>query len=164
MWQKRLLLTSILLGAVTALTPDLVSGQQPDPVIESLQSRVDVFFENVKSKNVGKAYTDLFRSGELGSEEDRAVLVEQTTQIEEKYGAYHGFERVFVKRVGSDLVFMKYLYKCDRFPVLWHITFYRSAASGELGADSQPWKVVSIRFDTNLDILTLLPKTEQGSR
>lgn len=164
MWQKRILVAGILVGVTTAVTPDWVSAQQPDTVIESLQNQVDVFFETIKSGgNVKKAYADLLPAG-LGSEEDRATLIEETTELEQTYGTYRGFERVYVKRVGSDLVFLKYLYKCDRFPVLWHITFYRSGDNSELGADSQRWEVVSIRFDTNLDILTLLPSPEQSSR
>lgn len=165
MWQKRILVAGILVGVTTAVTPDLASAQQPDTVIESLQNQVDVFFETIKSGgNVNKAYAALLPATGLGSEEDRATLEKETSELEQTYGTYRGFERVYVKRVGSDLVFLKYLYKCDRFPVLWHITFYRSGTSNEAGTDSQRWQVVSIRFDTNLDILTLLPSPEPSSR
>ena len=156
MWQKRILVFGTFLGAV-ALSATTSLGQQVDPVIESLHKDVvSVFFENVKSGSIKAAYGELLGNKQLGTEEDRDALVKKTAEIEDTYGPYRGFEQVYAKRVGNDLVFMKYLYKCENFPVLWHITFYRTSNSSELGPESRPWQVVSIRFDTDLEILTLL--------
>jgi len=157
MWQKRSLVIGVFLGTLLALPTTSAFAQQTDPVIEALHTDVvSVFFENVKSQAYKQAYTTLFGTKQLGTEEDRDTLVTETAKIEGKYGAYRSFERVYAKRVGSDLIFMKYLYKCENFPVLWHITFYRTSTSGDVGPESRPWQVVSIRFDTDLEILTLL--------
>jgi hypothetical protein len=154
MRQKRLLSISVLAGAL--LSAASAFAQQPDPVIDPLDKRVATFFETIKSKNIRAAYDDLPGTKQLGTPEERKKLEESTALIESTYGAYRGFERVYTKQVGTDLVFLKYLFKCSKFPVLWHVTFYRSSASGELGPVSPTWQVVSIRFDTDLEVLTLL--------
>lgn len=159
MWLKRLVVIGTLLGAFLTLPPTSAFGQAPDPVIKARQEDLAVFFENVKSGSIGTAYEELLGTTQLGTEEDRAELEKMTAEIKTIYGAYRGFAPVYTKRVGDDLIFMKYLYKCEKFPVLWHITFYRASTNGDLGTDSQPWQVISIRFDTNLDILTLLTQS-----
>jgi hypothetical protein len=121
---------------------------------------MSTFFDQVKSKSrpqIQTAYDELLGAGPLGKREDRKDLEGQTEQIEQLYGVCRGYETVYTKKVGSDLVFMKYLYKCERCPVLWHVTFYRTGAGNESLADSsRAWQVVSIRFDTDMELLTLL--------
>ncbi len=148
-------LVGMLLSASSAL------AQQPDPVLDPLHQRVSTFFEQVKSKNIKVAYQQLLDSKQLGARqigtpEDRKKLEEDTLLIEETCGAYRSFERVYAKQVGSDLVFMKYLYKCSKLPVLWHLTFYRPPVGTELGPEGRSWQVIAIRFDTDLEVLTLL--------
>lgn len=148
-------LAGMLLLASSAL------AQQSDPVLDSLDKRVSTFFEQVKSKNIKAAYQQLLDSKQIGARqigtpEDRKKLEEDTLLIEETCGAYRGFDRVYTKQVGNDLVFMKYLYKCSKLPILWHLTFYRPPAGTELGSESRSWQVISIRFDTDLEVLTLL--------
>ena len=45
---------------------------------------------------------------------------------------------------------MKYLFKCEKFPVVWYFTYYRdfSRAGGE-----DYWVVISVRFDTQVELL-----------
>ena len=146
------------------LSASSVVAQQPDPVLDPLDKRVALFFEQVKSNNIETikvAYQQLLDSKQLGARrigtpEDRKKLEEDTKLIGDTCGAYRGFDRVYTKQVGSDLVFMKYLYKCSKLPVLWHLTFYRPPVGTELGPDSRSWQVIAIRFDTDLEVLTLL--------
>lgn len=154
MWQKRLLGMGLLVGALLTHLPSLGFAQQTDPVIDPLDVRAGRFFGLVSQKKISPAYDDLLGARSFASKDERKILEDQTALIETTYGSYRGFERVYARQVGSDLVFVKYLYKCSRFPVLWHVTFYRSTASGELGPDT--WQVVSVRFDTDLELLTLL--------
>ena len=153
MRQKRLLSTGVFIGALLWATSAL--AQQSDPFTD-LEKRVERFFAQVASNNVSGAYLELLDSKLIGSKEERGLLEEETAKIESVYGTYRGYERVYAKQVGNDLVFMKYLYKCSRFPVLWHLTFYRSPTGSELASDNGTWQVVSIRFDTDLEVLTLL--------
>ncbi|MHB8898439.1 MAG: hypothetical protein ACYC6Y_06805 [Thermoguttaceae bacterium] len=153
MQHKRLLSISVLAGVLAATT--LAAAQQPDPVIDPLDKRLTAFFETLKSKNIQAAY-ELLGARQLGTPDDRKKLEDETAKIETLYGACRGTERVYTKQVGADLVFLKYLYKCSKYPVLWHVTFYRSTTGSELGPESRTWQVVSIRFDTDLEVLTLL--------
>ena len=58
--------------------------------------------------------------------------------------------------IGNDLVLMKYLYKCETFPVVWYFTFYRTSPRGERTADTgDSWRVIIVRFDTELELLGL---------
>ncbi len=158
MWQTRLVLTAALIAVFLAQPATEVFGQQPDPIIDQLDKRMDLFFDQVRSKSrTPMAYDELLSAGPLSKREDRKELEGQTEQIETLYGPYRSHESVYTKRVGSDLVFLKYLYKCERFPVLWHVTFYRTGVGTESSTDSsRAWQVVSIRFDTDMELLTLL--------
>ena len=48
---------------------------------------------------------------------------------------------------------MRYLYKCENFPVVWHFTFYRTPGAGDARAKGAAWRVVAVRFDTELEQL-----------
>jgi len=135
-----------------------VAQETVDPIVKKLDERMGQFLEQVSTKFVAEAYTDLLKGGHLATRAaDVTALTEKTEQIQELYGDYLAFDRVYARRVGNDLVFLKYLYKCRYVPVLWHVTFYRAPERNETGPSSgNNWHVVAIRFDTNLEVLTLL--------
>lgn len=161
MRKKPAFTVAVLAAVFTAMLSAEVAGQQPDPIIEGLHARMNDFFDSVKSKKVKTAYDGLLRDGPLSTREDRKDLEDQTMLVADTYGALRGFEPVYTKRVGTDLIFAKYLCKCERFPLLWHVTFYYTSTGGELSTDSsRTWQVVSIRFDTDLELLTLLLRDE----
>lgn len=158
-WGNRLATAILCLaGMLIAITP--AGGQElSDPVFETLHQRMSRFLEQLSAgTSVPTAYDDLFSGGPLSARKNELDdLITKTEKIGETYGPYREFERVYSRRIGTDLVFMKYLYKCQRFPVLWHVTFYRPPERGELGSESGgAWQVIAIRFDTNLEVLTLL--------
>jgi len=45
---------------------------------------------------------------------------------------------------GSSLVYLRYLYKTGRLPLVWYCTFYRSRPDAA-------WTLVAVRFDTELE-------------
>lgn len=156
MWQKRMLVIAAFAVIFPAVSAATAFGQPSDPTIDPLDKRVKAFFESIKSKGTTAAYTELLGVGLL-STQDRKTLEDETKKIEGLYGAYRNHELVYTKRVGNDLVFLKYLYKCEKFPVLWHVTFYRTGSGSESTTDSsRAWQIVSVRFDTDLELLTLL--------
>lgn len=159
MWAKHLTFKAVWFLTVAGWAVPAVSQGIADPVIDSLHQRVGRFLEQVSSgTSVPTAYQDLLTGGPLSARKSELDdLIKKTDKISELYGEYRAFEQVFTRRVGADLVFMKYLYKCQRFPVLWHITFYRPPEQADLPSDaSGTWQVISIRFDTNLEVLTVL--------
>lgn len=159
MWPKHLIFKAVWLFVIAGFAAQAVAQSAADPVVESLHQRVGRFLEQVSSgTSVPTAYQDLLSGGPLATRKSELdELIEKTDKISELYGEYRAFEHVFTRRVGADLVFMKYLYKCQKFPVLWHITFYRPPIQADLPSDSgSAWQVIAIRFDTNLEVLTVL--------
>lgn len=154
MWQVRLL-AWLPLAVVCLLTSTATAAQEaPDPVAELLAARVSLFLETVSRGQAQEAYGELLRGSQLITQTDALeALIQQTGQIETTYGEYREFEPVETKRIGGDLVLMRYLYKCESFPVVWYFTFYRTPARGETAADSDAWRVIAVRFDTRLDRL-----------
>ena len=85
--------------------------------------------------------------GPLSKNESLTELVKKASKLEERYGRYTGNEAASVKTIGNDLVILRYLFKGERFPVVWHFYYYRAAN----GAMAKDWNLIEIRFDTNLD-------------
>ncbi len=123
-----------------------------DETIRALEEKVADFLEGVSGGQTQNAYTELLAGSELLKQtEALAELVKQTGELDGKYGRYKGFERIAARRVGKDLVLMRYLYKCQNFPVVWYFAFYRTDSEGP--AENADWRAVIVRFDTNLELL-----------
>ncbi len=128
------------------------ASTEPDETIAALEARVADFLEGVSSGPPQSAYDELLAGSELLKQKEAlAELVKQTAELDGKYGRYKGFERIAARRIGRDLVLMRYLYKCENFPVVWYFAFYRTV--GESPAENGDWRAVIVRFDTNLELL-----------
>ena len=128
--------------------------KEKDAVLTSLEERVSQFLESVSLDQAQSAFQDLLSGSQLLKQTDAVKdLVARTGGLEAKFGKYRAFEQVSAKRIGGDLVLMRYLYKCENFPVVWHFTFYHAPSSGESSTKNDAWRVVAIRFDANLDAL-----------
>jgi hypothetical protein len=125
-----------------------------DPEIEGLDRRVKQFLEGVMTGNAQAAYQQLLAGSQFAKQTEAVnALVDKTRELKTKYGDCHGYEQVAVKRIGKDVVVLKYLYQCEHFPIVWHVTFYRSPQRGDSGDDNNSWRVVILRFDTDLEAL-----------
>jgi hypothetical protein len=126
-----------------------------DAVIDALDARVRPFLEGVSGGETQQAFDELLRGSPLLMKKTEAIqtLVEQTNQLPERFGRYRSFERFDARHIGTDLVLMRYLYKCDDFPVVWYFTFYRPPPRGEAPAGDNAWRVIIVRFDTQLEKL-----------
>jgi hypothetical protein len=128
--------------------------KEKDSVLGTLDARVAQFLEGVSLGQSHSAFADLLSGSQLLKQNDALKdLVARTNDLEAKYGKYRAFEQVSAKRIGGDLVLMRYLYKCENFPVVWHFTFYRTPGVGDTGSKTGTWRVVAVRFDTDLEQL-----------
>ncbi len=156
MFSRRILVFS-LAAAVVAIGwfPLLLGQTTQDAGLQQVEKRAVRFLEAISSGNSASAFQELLAGSRLaGQTEAVQTLVEQTNQLATRYGDYRGVERIAQVSLGQDLVVLRYLYKCENYPVVWTFAFYRTpSASGALASDT--WRVVSVRFDTNLD--NLLP-------
>jgi len=143
----------VLLAGVRS-SPGQEVPTEKDPVLVALHAKVSQFLEGVSLGQAQTAYQELLAGSQLlKKKEALKELTEKTNELEKKYGEYREFEQIAAKRVGSDLVLLKYLYKCENFPVVWYFTFYRIPAPGETTPESDNWRVVIVRFDTELELL-----------
>jgi hypothetical protein len=136
------------------------AGAQEPPLSEemqgevaALQNKVDLFFRQLTDKTVGpeRAVREIVASGPLKDRNDEiSKLIDQAALLDQRFGTFTGQQPVGVKAVGSDLVFLRYLYKGERFPVVWYFTFYRTTITPGLKRD---WSLISLRFDTKVEAL-----------
>ena len=130
---------------------------QDDPAVGTVSDRTESFFDNLQQDEVDakSAFGALLVDGPLADparDTEVAKIVEQYEMLAEKYGALVSTERISAKRVGNDLIFLKYLYKAKNYPVVWYFTFYHPNATDR---PEDGWKVIAVRFDTRLNLLEL---------
>jgi hypothetical protein len=138
--------------ATSAPAQELLS-EEMQAQVAALQEKVDGFFTQLSNKTIGpeRAVREIIGSGPLKERnEEIAKLIEQTLTLDQRYGAYTGHESVAARAVGTDLVFLRYLYKGERFPIIWYFAFYRTATAGGLKRD---WSLISLRFDSKIETL-----------
>ena len=130
----------------------------PDPVLDALTARVRQFLEGVSLGATQTAYQELLAGSPLAKQAEAVkALVAKTDLLEEQYGKYREFELIASRRVGKDLVLLTYLYKCEQSPVVFYFTFYRTPRSDGPTESSNNWRVITVRFDAELELLALLP-------
>jgi transcriptional regulator NrdR family protein len=154
----RLIAIAVLLWVAAPFThgQDPTQNGESDLVVAQLEERVAQFLEGLSRGKIVESYTELLRDSSLSKPaqaEALKTLIDRTRELERKYGKYRGYDRVDAKRIGKDLVLLRYLYKCDEFPVVWYVTYYRDFKRSDVIADTNAWIVVSVRFDTDLELL-----------
>ena len=135
--------------SVVAQEPSTEAQQE----IEFLKTRIDAFFRSLTDKTLGpeRALRELIANGPLKDRtDDINKLIEQAQTLDQRFGVYTGNELASARVVGSDLIFLRYIYKGDRFPVVWYFTFYRAATIAGVKRD---WSLISLRFDAKIESL-----------
>jgi hypothetical protein len=148
---------SIVLSALLTCVP-LAIGEEPlseemQAEVGALQGRVDQFFRQLGDRTIDpeRPVREIVGSGPLRDRNDEiSKLIDQLPMLDQRYGGYTGHEAVSVRALGSDLVFLRYLYKAERFPVVWYFAFYRTTVASGLKRD---WTLISLRFDTKIEAL-----------
>ena len=127
------------------------SVAQDEQTLQTLDRRLLVFFRDLTERGAPqRSFEDLLAGGPLEQNADIERLAERVAQFDEKYGLFIEAERVAEMAVGKDLLVLTYLYKAQRFPVVWQFTFYRAP---DPAGDQRDWQVIALRFDTRLKLL-----------
>ncbi len=119
-----------------------------------LHGRIRSFFENLTETGKGpkKALEEILKNSPLGADEKlTGELADKMKDINSRYGACVSFEEVGTKSVGNDLIIIRYLYKCENYPVIWYFTFYRPRPK-TADTVARNWTLIGLRYDSNLDI------------
>lgn len=127
---------------------------------KELEDKVkSLFDEMISSSSTTKAFDDWLvanLSVSISGSQSVDDMKIKLADIKKKFGEYRGYDRIAVKPYGDDLVMVHYLLKCDYHPVVWSFTFYRRPiAAGSVSTTPNPWHLIGLRFDTNLELLTL---------
>ncbi len=154
----RLTILLLLAAAGPLCFSEHVLGQAnnpQDPELVELYTNIDLFFRNLTDSEFTSdiAFRKLLTGSQLALDKNADKvkrLAERIKQFDEQYGKYVAHERIAVKRIGRDLVLMKYLYKAEHYPVVWHFTFYRPRPN-----EKSNWVVIAVKFDTNIQLLGL---------
>jgi hypothetical protein len=141
-----------------ALCSERVGAQAPsrasDTVVEALAQNVEDFLAAVGERKTPAAFDVLLVDSQLGKQrESLASLIQKTDELESKYGPLRAVERISARRLGQDVVLLKFLFKCETFPVVWRVTYYRTMSLSSSSPDRSRWIVVNVRFDTDLEKL-----------
>lgn len=145
---------------LAAWMPPAAPAQETIPAdmkleIETVQAEVERFFKDFSPRSLGPeaAIRQIIGNGPL---KDRTAeisqLSEQAEQLEARYGAYVGHEAVSARVSGKSVIFLRYLYKGERFPIVFYFTFYRPASAALLPVQPK-WSLISLRFDARLEAL-----------
>jgi hypothetical protein len=134
-----------------------VSAQSPGSESETaaaLQQRINTFFESIiEPSGSSSAYHAMF----VGTQPPEAVfqkMIQETDNLTKT--SRWKFEHIDTKRIGSDLISIRYLYKSDTHPVVWYFTFYRSQTltrPSDSTTSASSWNCIGVKFDTDLDSL-----------
>jgi hypothetical protein len=157
MFPHKSLATVFLLFAAGGWTSSLAAQDRMQEALDSLAVRTKYFFDDLATQSDQKsAFDQLLAGGPLADPSrsaDVQQLVERHSKLLEKYGPKAGDpELVSTKNSGESLVTLKYLYKTEKFPVVWYFTYYRPRKASR---PEEGWFVVSLRFDTRLELLDL---------
>lgn len=151
----RCFLLSLCAVCVSTVCLGQEAGAPRDAVLTSLGDRVSLFFESLARDQTSEAFGELLVASTLaGREDDLKQLVAQTAELAAKYGRYRGAEQIGARRVGQDLVLLRYLSKYEQCPVVWTFVFYRPPPiPGTTPPEPDPWRIVSVQFHTEWERL-----------
>jgi hypothetical protein len=158
---KRWFATGYAVLLVCLLSSRVAVAQESDADVDKVKARVGQFLDGVALGTTKTAYEQLLAGSPLGKQTEAVEdLVRKTDRLKEMYGPYYAFEPIASRRVGSDLILLRYLYKCQDFPVVFYFTFYRTPQRDAPTEKSGNWRVIIVRFDTELELLALMPESK----
>lgn len=129
-----------------------------EEIVAAADLRAKAFLDNLSNKQtpVEQTFDALLKGGPLaGKKQAIEALVARSAGLESRYGQFRAAERIEAKRIGTDVLLAKYLYKCDNFPVVWYFTFYRDQRPATATSTTRSWSVIAVRFDTEIELLGL---------
>ncbi len=147
----------LMFGATVLIAVDATRllAQATDPITEFLNTKAVDFLGGIGSEEgINKSFEVLLTGSPLQNDQEKMqMMVARTKELRTKYGEYRKVTPLPVRRVGDNLVLMRYLYECERYPVIWYFTYYRTFKANETPRDTEGWVLVAVRFDTDLESL-----------
>ncbi|MDR2345343.1 MAG: hypothetical protein LBE18_04685 [Planctomycetaceae bacterium] len=163
-WSKFFLFSMTFMFAAVLLISYALHAQPyvPSEPYKDLDERIKQFFEEIIENPASvAAFESILTSGLTtggNSLIDTSIsdMKSKLDDVKTRFGNFKDYEKIDAKPIGKDLVIIRYLLKCETYPVVWTFTFYRRP-NPNAAAVSQPaqWQTIGLKFDTNLDLLIL---------
>lgn len=167
-----LILAALLLLPSIPVTPVGAQGTvTPTDTTQDFDERIRTFFEQLKTGSTTVAFDNLTQNSPLGAKTAGVQVTDMRTRYEETkrsvFGEILDWEKHGSKRIGADIVVVRYILKFENYPMIWTFTFYRKPMpqgslsappiSGVSTASVNPnaWTLIEMRFDSSLDLLSL---------
>ena len=149
------LLVTILCLSYLLFRTDVAAQTTTDTDVTELKNNIQNFFAAL---DVPLGSLDAYKTMYVGQQTQDKGISDMADKTDEmiKGGNRWRYEFLDYKSVGTDLIQIRYLYKCDTHPILWYFTFYRSQTGTRLGDVSpvaRKWNCIGIRFDNDFDSL-----------
>ena len=151
-----------LLCLLTALTvAPQVPGQTAErTAVQDLDRRMLAFFGSLNTKAPKAGFDSIVKGGPLETNKGLEKILQQVQAFDGKYGAFVEAELIRGTKVGKDLVILNYLYKSQKFPLVWRFVFYRTPTT-VAATTPRPWHLVAVSFHTKLEQLDRLKVVQQ---
>ncbi len=125
-------------------------GQASD-VLDQPARQAEMFLEALSEKSIEAPFETLLENSPLARNQEAKKIVNDTKGLfaDSAHGAPAKspdgpIERITAQRIGKDLAVLRYLYKFEHLPVVWHFSFYRTGGK---------WVLVGVRFDHDYEAL-----------
>ena len=138
------------------------AGAQTQPTAdtnrEEFDARIFTFFDTLRRGNSDLAFNDLLRTSPLGTPDAIAHSNAMRTRVDElqsHFGNVLAWESLDTKRVGANIVLVRYILMYDQHPVIWTFVFYRkpSITPSAIAPNPNLWVLVEFHFDTDMKSL-----------
>jgi|GEM_PF-1877515 len=148
----------LLLLSALGLLPVGAQPQSPADVNrdELFEPRVESFFRTLRGGNSTLAFDTLLQGSPLiGTPEASAQLIALQKRVDDsqdQFGNIFHWERLEIKRVGTNIALVRYILLYDNYPVIWTFTFYRkpSLTTSTTVSSSNLWVIIELHFDTEM--------------
>ena len=142
----------VIIALFWSLVSCRIAVSQEDQNLTDLNRRVENFFSNVETADdLEEVFEGFLADGPLSAPDRKSAvtaLIRRFETLQGRCGKFISAESLESKPIGNDLVYLRFLYKAEQFPVAWHFVFYHRPDE-----EKTKWVLVSLRFDTKLEAL-----------
>ena len=157
---KKMLVVVCVMGAIAIFCfiihsrPEVAAQAPTESETAALQRRIETFFDSITEfSDSTRAYQAMFQGTQTPDSEIQK-MVQETNRLTKT--TRWKFEHLDTKKVGMDIILVRYLYKSETYPVVWYFTFYRSQTgprSSESVSSAGAWNCLGVKFNNDTDSL-----------
>jgi len=122
-------------------------------------ARIHVFFDALMKGNTASAFDEIFRQSTakspLEKEQFSMMMTGRVNEMSVRLGKMLDYKIYDTKWIDEDIVFSRYILKCEDGPAVWTFMFYRTPTTTTGITNNNPWRLHTITFEGDLRPLLL---------